>query len=112
MRQLRSQLGLLFISGLMLLGSPTVSAEDNLSQTLIDGVTIADSCLYALETSGNQQPSDCRILFIWHAEHWPRLKAQTSAHALPTRLTARDQGNLKAYEQTIKQVYQYLERQH
>lgn len=98
----------LLISSLLMVTSESASADKKFGQLLIEGLAMADNCLYALETGSSRQPADCRNLFNWQASQWPQLKADMDAKANDIEMTSRDQSNLRAYQQTLAQIQRRL----
>lgn len=80
-----------------------------MSQQLLNALTLADNCLYMLDSNAGNDPADCQALLRWHAEQWPVLqqRLETDTESLP--LSKRDLANRQAYEQTVAQIRQWFE---
>jgi len=84
--------------------------QQPVSQQLRDAVTLADACLYLLDSNAGNSPADCQALFNWHAEQWPALQKLIESTTDTQPLSQRDQANRKAYEQTMGQIQQWFAR--
>jgi hypothetical protein len=97
---------------LMLAGSGTCAATRGpITAQLINAVSLADNCLYMLETTGKAHQPDCDLLFDWQTNHWPALEGELNGQRNRGELSDRDERSEQQYRQTRAQIDKWIEQQ-
>jgi hypothetical protein len=87
--------------------SPTMTnaaTPSPVTSRLNDALTLADTCLYMLETSGNSDQPDCDRLMAWHAQQWPALRNELGELTAAAALSTRDSDTVRQYQQTLTHI--------
>jgi hypothetical protein len=81
------------------------------SARLINAVSLADNCLYMLETTGKAHQPDCELFFDWQTQHWPALEGELNDKRNRGELSSRDERSEQQYRQTHARIDKWIKQQ-
>lgn len=87
------------------------ATSDPVSARLINAVSLADNCLYMLETTGKAHQPDCELFFDWQTHHWPALEGELNGQRNRGELSSRDERSEQQYRQTRARIDKWIEQQ-
>lgn len=97
---------------LILAASSTCAATSGpVTAQLINAVSLADNCLYMLETTGKAHQPDCELFFDWQTHHWPALEGELNGQRNQGELSSRDERSEQQYRQTRAQIDKWIQQQ-